>query len=453
MTVPSERPTGLHLVLRGEPLTVKIGPVDVSAALVGGDVSNAEKSLAKATLRLDSRHWTMRRIDWHDQVVVTQGSHPDAIPLMMGDVREARLEGHAVLVDCTSAATLNERALGHLTHSSNCELDLIYSLFRTGGIPRDRIAMETSATLRPEIFEIAVPVRYVAVEEHFYIGKAVIVPQTSLSLPTQVFDHQGDFPSTQAVAVTYVHADRMFDAQEHGLQVIRDALDWLETRRHYSFAVLPNGQPNEWTRPSSQRPPAIGSSVMVRGVVTLRWWIRDIIDENRPTLIELNRSARQLRTPRLPERLPQNLQQAIAACSRASQATSDVGCATALWEALEFYCAATPVPAMFSKGDRRALKKAIGELFTDQRKERIGGILQRLNEPPTLARLRQRIALDGAPISEQDFALLASLRRVRNDAVHGRETNDGLTEEDLRLAVSICARLLVHRVAAIREHD
>jgi len=449
MTERSERPTGLHIVLRGEPLTVKIGPVDVSAALVGGDVSNAERSLATATLRLDSRHWTMRRIDWHDQVVVTQGSHTDAIPIMMGDVREARLEGHAVLVDCTSAATLNERALGNLTHSSHCELDLIYSLFRTGGIPRDRINMETIATLQPEIFEVAVPVRHVAVEEHLYLGKVALIPQSSVTLPTQVFDHQGDFPSTQAVAVTYVHADRMFDAQEQGLQAIRDGLDWLETRRHYSFAVLPNGATNEWTRPSSQRSPTIGTSVMVRGVTTLRWWIRDIVDANRPTLIELTRSARQLRSPQLPDRLPQNLQQAIAACSRASQATSDVGCATALWEALEFYCAATPVPTMFSKGDRRALKKAIGDLFTDQRRERIGGILQRLNEPPTLARLRQRIALDGAPVSQEDFALLASLRRVRNDAVHGRETNDGLTEENLRLAVSICARLLVHRVAAI----
>jgi hypothetical protein len=50
------------------------------------------------------------------------------------------------------------------------------------------------------------------------------------------------------------------------------------------------------------------------------------------------------------------------------------------------------------------------------------------------------------PISDGEVELLWKLRKLRNDVVHGRRS-DVPAPEDVDYAMSIVARMLVHRVA------
>jgi hypothetical protein len=119
--------------------------------------------------------------------------------------------------------------------------------------------------------------------------------------------------------------------------------------------------------------------------------------------------------------------------------------AQALWDAVEFLCAGTRVVKQFSKQDKRAIRAALDEVqLTSDQRSRLDEALQYLNAPSLAMRMRARASADGVPLSESEFDLLRRIRESRNHAAHGREGATS-TDPELRLAVSIVARMIMYR--------
>lgn len=64
-----------------------------------------------------------------------------------------------------------------------------------------------------------------------------------------------------------------------------------------------------------------------------------------------------------------------------------------------------------------------------------------------MARLRHLLESDGLPCSEAEIDLLVQLRRIRNDAAHGRQAEPPAPEV-LDQAAAIASRLVVSKLAA-----
>jgi hypothetical protein len=126
---------------------------------------------------------------------------------------------------------------------------------------------------------------------------------------------------------------------------------------------------------------------------------------------------------------------------------------TALWEAIEFYTARSRVTRLFptkllASIEKRVFDSLPPDVTSDQR-ARVTQVLGELNSPPLLTRLRAALDRDGVPMSDGDIALLQRLRRLRNDAVHGRSSVLP-TREELDHAISIVSRMLLFRLARLR---
>jgi hypothetical protein len=120
-----------------------------------------------------------------------------------------------------------------------------------------------------------------------------------------------------------------------------------------------------------------------------------------------------------------------------------------LWDAIEFYVGGTQTRRLFSKADIDRLCSEPPTWLDPEQHDRFIQQVRPLNNAPLLTRLRTAIARDGVPVSEEEFALLARLRRVRNPAQHGKVRNIP-NEEDLRRAQSVVARMLVQRLRTRR---
>ncbi len=137
---------------------------------------------------------------------------------------------------------------------------------------------------------------------------------------------------------------------------------------------------------------------------------------------------------------------ATCSSSRAADETqSPVQRGQALWDSIEFLTAGIRVSAAFRKTDRRAIRAALQTVsLTDQQRDRLDEVLQRLNEPSLAMKMRARAASDGVPLAASEIRLLRDIRAARNDAAHGRKPS-AVSDHDLRWAVSIVARLVMYR--------
>ncbi|MCK2213351.1 hypothetical protein MF672_006020 [Actinomadura sp. ATCC 31491] len=120
----------------------------------------------------------------------------------------------------------------------------------------------------------------------------------------------------------------------------------------------------------------------------------------------------------------------------------------AIFESIEFYASGATVPELFSKADRRKLRRVLPDSLSNMQRKRIEQLMGDLNSPPLRLRLARVMDDDSVPITSEELDLLWKLRQLRNDVVHGRRS-DLPAAEDVEYGISLVARMLVHRVAKI----
>ncbi|MFI0734632.1 hypothetical protein ACH4S9_37450 [Streptomyces sp. NPDC021225] len=429
---------------------VRFGSVDVSHAVSSITVRGKLNDITQAKLAINSRSSIVSRMDLSSEVTVerVQGDYSEL--MFAGFVVEATAEADLIRITCSARPEFAERRVAPMATADMPPIEMLYTLARGGGLRDEQIRIHGFQKLPSEVFEVVSPVDGLEVEQSIRLGSVSLYPNGVLDLSSlpELNGLEKEFVQAKAYAATYVESNLALVAEEKAIQDFDLALSWLTVRSRYSIAPLPDGSTGDWDRQSLFISPHRGRLVYVRGLRSHRRWLRVPEQEPHPTTLEPSNRHIGVARPPMPRDLPRNVVQAILACARAARGNDNISRITALWESIEFYVGKTPVPDLFSKADKRAIRRSIVKFDDPLKAARIENLLGDINNPPLFVRFRRRIALDGAPVSQSDVDLLSKLRKVRNDVVHGRSPREPERHE-VDQGVAIVSRILVHTVHKI----
>ncbi|MEU7871560.1 hypothetical protein [Dactylosporangium sp. NPDC049140] len=422
---------------------IRLGEANLSNAYTGGVLNVGMNRNTRANIDLSLAHPAIRTADFSSQLTVDE-AHTGA-RRFTGKVTSVAAAGEGIRIEAEPLPQLNDRTIGAWVYRIPAK-EAIYTLARGGGLTADKIDIEGLDSLPYETFEIASPVEGIEVSNPIRVGNIAIVPRSAIGPLLEGYDVSSPPASTfadfSAYAVAYESANLLIDAERTAMAVIDTSLAWLLVRTRYSYAQLPNGEVNHWTRRSLHfRPRRIPMAAM-RGLRSKRSWIRDLIDPATTRTMHIGHDAAELK-PSLNRSLRAGLDQALIATARAILSESPVLQITALWEAIEFYVGGTRVPNTFSQSELSEIRKKLRGMFTGEKKRRVEDMIGYLNDAPTMAKFRFRLAQDGIPISPEEVETLVSLRRIRNDVVHGRAAGLPVLEH-LNQGIAIVARIITY---------
>lgn len=173
--------------------------------------------------------------------------------------------------------------------------------------------------------------------------------------------------------------------------------------------------------------------IAVTGLTTGRRWLRRSPGARIESRVVFDARSR-LADPQVPADLPASDAHALSAARRAI-VPGDIALRThALWEAFEFYVAQRPSSRLFIKADREAILATSKESLSEEQFVRLGQVVYGpLNKLPLLERLVATLSDEGIVLTGTDRAILARLRKVRNQTTHGRPAKG--VADDLEHAV------------------
>ena len=118
-----------------------------------------------------------------------------------------------------------------------------------------------------------------------------------------------------------------------------------------------------------------------------------------------------------------------------------------LWNALEFIVSESKPENKFKDRDKKAIKNKIKEIdLTAEQIKIITEKIDRLNEPPLMAKLRNEIYRNKIDFDPNELKVLNKMRRLRNAVIHGDAIND-INIEEIEKFISIIERLLVSTIS------
>lgn len=357
-------------------------------------------------------------------------------------------DGDELLIDASAMAEFRELDVApHVTIGVDA-MEMIYMLARTSGFDDDRIQIHVGSSPLLETIEVAVPVLGCAVEEAVNLTDRVrLVPRDAVNLrrfsdADPVGSLLRGFDECKAVAITYVTDERrLFGAEEQGRTRIRSAIDWLTVQLRNGFSYGPDGGIRPFDRAEARTALSLQPIVLVTGLLTGRSWLRDTSVPMAKQLLAGPRVKAAVKVSALGD---MRSELSYAAMGRAGDESLDpMSRVAALWDALEFYAAEVEVDKAFSKAEMRALRKRSVVGLSESQIQRLDQGLQQLNATSLMQRIWIQAAKDHVPVSSSDREIIARMRAVRNDAIHGRDLRPP-SRDELAHAVSVVARLLVH---------
>ncbi len=324
--------------------------------------------------------------------------------------------------------------------------EITYVMARSAGMSDDQLVIPSLDDLDAEVFEVLAPVHGVVVQAPRRVANVTILPTHAVfeRLRNMGFEKSIHNLAADAFALSLKTAQLGFHAEQDGLGEIDTALDWLTTRLRHALPFLPDGSAQDFDRATRRATPRRGELVIIRGLGTGRRWLRSASTQSVGSHVELTDQEGILRD--LPSPLLAADRLALAACRRAASERDPLARIQALWEAVECLVVGIAVPAQWTKEDVRALKKQLPADLPEPLIRRARAALDRVSQVPLMARLRELVDQDALPVSEAELDLLAELRRVRNDAVHGRDAVPP-PPDVLDHATAIVCRLLVERLS------
>jgi hypothetical protein len=225
---------------------------------------------------------------------------------------------------------------------------------------------------------------------------------------------------------------------------------WLATRFRFSTANFPDGTIQPFDRGCSWIHPKRGSLVAVRGLESGRRWLRKLGLDEPAWRTGLPLADDWSVEPTLLGDLSTEDREALLAFWRSLDATDPIAANIALFDCLNFYVEGTKLPRQFTKSELELLRKAPPDWLAENQRERYVQVIDQLNAPSLFSQLGVALERDGIKVTEAEWQLLRTLRKLRNPAQHG-ESRVAPRREDLRFGWAIVARILVHRLARVES--
>ncbi|WP_410604027.1 hypothetical protein [Amycolatopsis sp. lyj-90] len=430
--------------------SLSIGSINISSAVIESNFSSAINDRPKASIRLRAAHPTIPYVDWRAPVSASIIENGQPQPLFIGNIIKVDRDGDEILLECSTAAYFSDVLLGLYTATRNAGTDLIYATARDGGTPGDMINIDMTG-VPYETFEVVIPISGISkLAEPFRQGNVLFTSEREFLREANKFNHaplMEKIEKSEVFAVAYQAELRMYDAEKSALTQVLTALAWLTTRSHYSLAVLPDECTPAWSRSTASARISCAPLAYVRGLLSGRSWLRETATRKHENPLDLDDSKLMLRHPGNLGTPSQRARQALYAYTRAVHEVDAPSRVTLIWEAIEFYAGKTDIPEKFSKAELKKIRRSVPKDLSKSQISRINDLVGMLNSAPLLARLRAQIASDGIPMTEEEFQILANLRALRNDLVHGRVTGVGPAGDEIEHGLALVARMITYWVA------
>jgi len=434
----------LGVLERHSGTAVALGATDVTNALRGGSVHQSLDSRGEVALRLDVAALPPSPVDYLAPLSY-QSSGSGVGADFVGHVASATPEGGYIRLGAGGATLLVERANTFLVAVGVPHYELVYTMARAAGMSDQQLHIAGLDELATEVFEIMTPLHGVVVDApQSFVGVTFLPAEQAIDrlVGLGFGDHAHELHA-DVFALSLQTSALGFVAEQAGLRDIDTALDWLTTRLQHGLAVLPDGTTQPFDRMQRLARPRRGDLVAIRGLITGRRWLRSAAPEalSLPARMDvpdplLKVDAKSLgATHRL----------ALAACRRAASERDQLARVQALWEAIECLVAGVKIPQLWAKADLKAIKQHLPDDLPPALRKRAEQAMDDLNQSPLMARFRELIEREGLPISESEIRLLAEIRRVRNNAVHGRPATPP-SPADLDYATAIVGRLVIEHL-------
>jgi hypothetical protein len=405
-----------------------------------------------ATVRLDAEHLRDPNVAFVGEAgveaVVEQTSHR----LFTGPVDTVNFRDGVAEVTLVGNGTLMQEARmgGLVIGEGSSGPEMIANLLRAFGMPPHRMDIEGWAPGPTELFMVSVPVRGVSLRRDVAFAGVTLTPQNPARLnlppddPTVVAYHDA-----QCWAYTAVDADTVFDAEVIGLDRIDLGVSIARAVAAYSFPEL-GGAFRDYDRQHTRGRVWVADIVFVGSVVGPRRWLRELADPTLLPPVPLDALADPGSvTAGLEMACPSDdLARGLREWRRAADASDDFARVTHLWRAVECYAKRGTPTATFSKEERRALRRGAlsARSWSDEQEKRIRAVINSVNSPPLLARLRAAVKADSISMPEEQFEALAATRDFRNSLEHGRALSPP-EHQALDKAMVIVNRILLTALA------
>jgi hypothetical protein len=396
----------------------QLGEVQVSAAALAGVPADYR---AEARLLVSEKHLTA------------------------GWVTTAKVELPEVAIEVRNRVILSEQVIGYLSFANMTGDEMAWSMAQWMGmtphVPGLRPITETIA--------VAMPITGLDLAGEIHLDPVTVTGDRRLieimAEPLKAAPEKEAFLAAGAWAVVRIEAPLLFVADQATVPLIEAAIDRLALEAQYSLAPAPGGTALPFARAALFTDPTAGRTTLAHGHRTGRTWLRTL--DNPP--IRTRAGGRRLVLPAIPD--DPAWTDALRAWRRAVRETDRLAAVGALFEAVEFYASGTKVPRVLSPDELGQISKAIGALdLALEKRQRLGDVLARANEPPLRIRLVAALEADAVPYSAEEVKRLWHLRDHRNDALHGSRRGDP-KNDDLDLAKRFVNRMLVFR--AWRAHS
>lgn len=431
-------------------ISLRFGASEAGPTLTRANMSSAMNKMPDAQVVIDLARATSP-IDYFAGLAIGASEGGRDFPRFVGSIVSADPIGEEVAIKALGAAAFTEQQIMGMAVRGVPPFELVHVLARSAGLREEQLNIEGLDKLPRETFEVVAPIDGAIVEQPTSFAGVRFLPGefgARAIAGLAVGDELGEAYQAPTYALALVTATRCFDGEERGLAAIDLALAWLTVRLRYGLAVLPDGQPLRFARSEALAAPSRRDVVFLRGLATTRQWLRRPRTAPAPRCVELITTE-----PRLASTLPTlSLQEelAILSLARATREPDLLARVQALFEAIEFYVANVRIADLFSKSERKEVRRGLPASLTAEQSRRLDQLLGDLNNAPLRARLMQALDDDAVPVAAAEVELLWRLRALRNDVVHGRRSELPIAE-DVEYAISIVARMLVHRVDRLQR--
>lgn len=362
--------------------------------------------------------------DWRGPAQASAGSDV----LTSGQVIEALPKGDgSVALLLRSGEELSESLMPPMVCQNLTPQEIVYAAARSAGFATTNIHIHGLNDLPVEPMWVLAPVAGIRVDRTMRVGMVEFMDAEAGQEMLRRFSPPLEpafaepLAGTSAFARVAVAASLPYEAEQEGLALIDTAAAWLTTRLRYSWSHSPDGGLQHYerapTRITVERCEGVGV-LAIEG--PRRWWRKGTTVGRRSGLVvTLAPSARWMEPP-MPREVAPGDRQVLLALQRATTASDPIQRVSALWEAIEFYVGNRNPNRQFPRDDVSAIVKRATEGLGDDRADRVTEVLRQfLNQPSVTVRLKHVLDEEGVPVTQDDLALLASLRKERNAALHG----------------------------------